>query len=243
MRIGAARAGVRIFEHHAPWGIGSGGYPLYGTVHTAPHSLAVQLLAENGVIGALSVVFLLVFLLMRALRLIAARGSRPDGLMVQLGCAVGALRAPRGGHRRRRSVERGPGRNLGPPALAAGRSASRSSADGGRTCRSVEALQSSAGRWSLPWRWAQCVPRSEDPGRSDSAGYHLNLLLEPRLGQTNDWYDAGVAGHSGGAQVLRIATGPDRFRSSPVHSPSLQAAATPQLSGLAPRVSAPPHWP
>lgn len=73
VRIGAARAGLRVFQHHAPFGVGSGEYPLYDPVHTAPHSLVLQLLAENGIFGVAALLTLAVFVVLNGIRLLRYR--------------------------------------------------------------------------------------------------------------------------------------------------------------------------
>lgn len=91
VRVSAIRTGLRIFKGHAPWGIGTAQYPRYDPVHTAPHSLAVQLLAENGVLGLAGLGLLALFLLDRTTRLILSRRQRGAEPLVPLGCAAGAL--------------------------------------------------------------------------------------------------------------------------------------------------------
>jgi O-antigen ligase len=91
VRVSAIRTGLRIFEDHAPWGVGTAQYPRYDPVHTAPHSLAVQLLAENGVLGLAGLALLALFLLDRTTRLILSRRQRDAEPVVPLGCAAGAL--------------------------------------------------------------------------------------------------------------------------------------------------------
>src|SRR6185437_13373276 len=88
LREGAVQTGLRVFEHHAPFGVGTGQYPLYDPVHTAPHSLFVELLAENGVLGAgglLAVAWYVLAAFLRVLR-------RPPGgdFELQLACLLGA---------------------------------------------------------------------------------------------------------------------------------------------------------
>ena len=57
-RIEAAEAGLRIARDHFPWGVGSGRYLDYDPVHTAPHSLWIQVFAELGVLGLAALVLI-----------------------------------------------------------------------------------------------------------------------------------------------------------------------------------------
>ena len=50
-RFDAAEAGLRIARDALPWGVGSSRYPVYDPVHTAPHSLWIEVVAELGVLG------------------------------------------------------------------------------------------------------------------------------------------------------------------------------------------------
>lgn len=60
-----------------------------------------------------------------------------------------------------------------------------------------------AGAVALGALW---FPRSEDPGRSDAAGYHLNLLLTPRPGEANDWYGSPGVRYTTGGRALRMVS-------------------------------------
>ena len=50
-RFDAAETGLTIAREALPWGIGSSRYPAYDPVHTAPHSLWIEIFAELGVLG------------------------------------------------------------------------------------------------------------------------------------------------------------------------------------------------
>lgn len=93
VRLSAVREGLHVFtHHHTPLGVGSGQYPLYDPVHTAPHSLALLVLAEDGAVGAAGLGLLLLFLVVEGLR--ALRGLRRDldsAELLRLACLGGAL--------------------------------------------------------------------------------------------------------------------------------------------------------
>jgi hypothetical protein len=91
VRRGALEAGMRVFEHHVPFGVGSGRYPIYDPVHTAPHSLAVQLLAENGILGGAGLLTLLAFLGVAGYRLLTGGATTSDERReLGAGCWTGA---------------------------------------------------------------------------------------------------------------------------------------------------------
>ena len=50
-RFDAAETGLRVARDALPWGVGSSRYPVYDPVHTAPHSLWIEVVAEVGVLG------------------------------------------------------------------------------------------------------------------------------------------------------------------------------------------------
>ena len=87
-RESAVRTGLRVFKHHAPFGVGTGQYPLYDPVHTAPHSLLVELLAENGILGAAALLAVGWYICAALLRLL--RRPRRDGFELELACLLGA---------------------------------------------------------------------------------------------------------------------------------------------------------
>ena len=85
----ALREGIEIFEDH-PLGVGAGQYAEYDPVHTAPHSLLVELLVELGPLGALLPVSLVAMLGLALVRL-ARSGLPHDEWLLRAGCALGAL--------------------------------------------------------------------------------------------------------------------------------------------------------
>lgn len=91
-RLDALGAGLRVALENLPFGVGTGQYGAYDVVYTAPHSLVVQLLAENGIVGALA------FGAVAALLLVDGRqGLRQNGradldrFLLRAACLVGAL--------------------------------------------------------------------------------------------------------------------------------------------------------
>jgi hypothetical protein len=92
VREGAARAGVRVAAHHLPFGVGSGRYPLYDPVHTAPHSLPLEVVAEDGLLAGLGLLAVAGWLVLALVRLLqATRGPKPPGFELRVACVVGAL--------------------------------------------------------------------------------------------------------------------------------------------------------
>ena len=89
-RAGAMRTGLHVFEHHAPFGVGTGFYPKYDPVHTAAHSLLVELLAENGVLGVSGLAALLWFTGVGLVRLFTGKVERRR-FELQLACLLGSL--------------------------------------------------------------------------------------------------------------------------------------------------------
>jgi hypothetical protein len=90
MRASAISTGLRIARHHLPFGIGSGRYPAIDPVHTAPHSLFVQVLAEDGVLGALGFVFLIVAVALESGRLLVRPDPDDAVFLLRVACAAGA---------------------------------------------------------------------------------------------------------------------------------------------------------
>lgn len=90
MRLSALHTGLNVAKRHLPFGVGSGAYPAYDPVHTAPHSLLVQVLAEDGVLGAAGLLLLIGVLLVRTWQLLARRGTDTTFLL-RTGCMAGAL--------------------------------------------------------------------------------------------------------------------------------------------------------
>jgi hypothetical protein len=88
-RANAVRRGLDVFEAN-PLGVGSGEYAAHDPVHTAPHSLAVLLLAENGVLGGLALGALLFLLAVSAWRLLTYTLPMEEWLL-RAGCLLGAF--------------------------------------------------------------------------------------------------------------------------------------------------------
>jgi O-antigen ligase len=65
VRLAAIHRAIDIFDAHAPLGVGPGEFQSYDPVHTSAHSLALQTLAEDGVIGAAGLFVILLALLLR----------------------------------------------------------------------------------------------------------------------------------------------------------------------------------
>ena len=93
MRLGALGAGVHVFRnHHAPFGVGSGEYPRYDPVHTAPHSLALLVLAEDGAIGAAGLGLLVLFLLVEGVAVLRRLDrDLPSADLLRMACLGGTL--------------------------------------------------------------------------------------------------------------------------------------------------------
>ena len=92
VRLEALKTGLRVARDNLPFGVGTGQYRAFDEVYTAPHSLLVQLLAENGIAGGLA------FLAIAALLLIdGVRALRPeqralhDLFLLRAACLVGAF--------------------------------------------------------------------------------------------------------------------------------------------------------
>ena len=88
-RIEAIRKGIILGSTHL-LGVGTGQYVLFDPLHTAPHSLLVLLLVENGVLGAVGLLLLLGVLLARLFRVARFR-SLDDGALLQLGALAGTI--------------------------------------------------------------------------------------------------------------------------------------------------------
>jgi hypothetical protein len=93
MRVGALRAGVDVFKsYHTPFGVGAGQYPRYDPVHTAPHSLALLVLAEDGVIGLAGLGVLILFLVVEGLLVLRRlRRDQPSVDLLRMACLGGTL--------------------------------------------------------------------------------------------------------------------------------------------------------
>jgi hypothetical protein len=92
VREGALRSGARIALHHLPFGVGAGRYPEYDPVHTAPHSLPLEVLAEDGLLAGLGLFAVTGWLVLAFTRLLRApRDAKPPGFELRVACVVGAL--------------------------------------------------------------------------------------------------------------------------------------------------------
>jgi len=78
-RIDAVRTGVTVFAQRMPFGVGPGQYETYDPTHTASHSLFVEMLAEEGVLGAVAFLLLFILIIRQALSLSLSR-TRADHL-------------------------------------------------------------------------------------------------------------------------------------------------------------------
>lgn len=87
-RMDAIRTGIRLFGDH-PLGVGSGQYAAYDPVHTSPHSLLIQLLVENGVLGGGLCLVLLAALCLAIVRFTRTQVASDEWLL-RVGCALGA---------------------------------------------------------------------------------------------------------------------------------------------------------
>jgi O-antigen ligase len=91
-RLKAISASWRIFRRHAPLGVGTGEYARYDPVSTAAHSLPLQLLAENGVLGLVGFVLLYAYLIWAAVLTVIRRRATPAAEYgLRLACGGGAL--------------------------------------------------------------------------------------------------------------------------------------------------------
>jgi hypothetical protein len=89
-REGAIRVGLDTFRHHPLVGVGTGLYAPYDPVHTAPHSLLVQLLAENGIVGGAGLLVLLVYLGLALYRAVTSP-TRSDSTELATACLIAAF--------------------------------------------------------------------------------------------------------------------------------------------------------
>ena len=91
-RIDALRIGFRVARDHLPFGVGTGQYRDFDSVYTAPHSLAVQILAENGVAGLIALAGIGVLLFTQAIRIARrVRTTELDSFLLAAACVVGPL--------------------------------------------------------------------------------------------------------------------------------------------------------
>lgn len=70
LRVEAVRSGTEVFSRKMPWGVGPGQYSSYDPTHTASHSLLIEILAEDGVLGAAGMIALFLFLAREGVRLL-----------------------------------------------------------------------------------------------------------------------------------------------------------------------------
>jgi hypothetical protein len=91
VRENALRTGLRVFADHAPFGVGSGRYPIYDPVNTAAHSLPVEVLAEHGVLAFAGLLLLILFVGVEIFRVLVARPPKPeDAVELRVACLLGA---------------------------------------------------------------------------------------------------------------------------------------------------------
>lgn len=83
-RLQAIHTGMKIFEEHIITGAGTGVYHHYDQVLTAAHSLPVSLAAENGVLGLIGYLFILVTLAWTAFFLWKRSGKHSIGFELAL---------------------------------------------------------------------------------------------------------------------------------------------------------------
>jgi O-antigen ligase len=89
-RIDAIRQGTTVFAQHMPWGVGSGQYDVYDPAHTASHSLLIQILVEDGMLGAAGLVVVCVFVLREFARLLRRNSDSLDSAALRWACFLGA---------------------------------------------------------------------------------------------------------------------------------------------------------
>lgn len=65
LRWDAIQHGIQVLKRAWPWGVGIGAYEVYAPQFTAAHSFAVQVVAETGLLGALFVIVLLIYVAAR----------------------------------------------------------------------------------------------------------------------------------------------------------------------------------
>jgi O-Antigen ligase len=88
-RVQAVRAGLAVYAAHQPWGVGTGQYAQYDEVNTAAHSLLVELLAENGLAGAVGFALIVAFVVGQAIKAFGER-NRGDVFLLRIACLAGA---------------------------------------------------------------------------------------------------------------------------------------------------------
>src|SRR5207249_58005 len=82
--------GTAVFAEHMPWGVGSGQYDVYDPAHTASHSLLVQVLVEDGLIGAAGLVLVYIFVLREGARMLRRNIYSLDNAALRWACLLGA---------------------------------------------------------------------------------------------------------------------------------------------------------
>jgi hypothetical protein len=88
-RRAAIRTGLRVARRHLPQGVGPGLFARYSPRYTAAHSLPVQTLAEDGVLGAAGLALLLAFVAVALLDLVRGRRSSSRELLLARIAALG----------------------------------------------------------------------------------------------------------------------------------------------------------
>jgi hypothetical protein len=90
-RIDAVRTGLDTFARR-PLGVGPGQYELLDTAHTASHSLVIELLVEDGILGGAAFLGVLGYVVAAALRLsVGARKTDLDRLAIASVAGAGAF--------------------------------------------------------------------------------------------------------------------------------------------------------
>jgi hypothetical protein len=89
LRVEALRKGTAVFADHMPWGVGSGQYGTYDPAHTASHSLLIQTLVEDGLLGAVGLTLVCLFVLVGIARQFRRRGYSRDQSDLRWACLLG----------------------------------------------------------------------------------------------------------------------------------------------------------
>jgi len=91
VRLTALKTGLDIAGDNLLFGVGTGQYQAYDAVYTAPHSLLLQLLAENGILGALAFLAVAALLLVDGVRGLRSEPHGDDLFLLRAACLVGAF--------------------------------------------------------------------------------------------------------------------------------------------------------
>jgi hypothetical protein len=92
VRLRALETGLRIAGDNLPFGIGPGQYRASDELYTAPHSLLIQILAENGILGGLAALALAALLATDGVRgLRAGQRANHDLFLLRAASLVGAF--------------------------------------------------------------------------------------------------------------------------------------------------------